>query len=81
MEESKSENEENNYSDDSSDYEESEELKKEIDYEQQIIKGERILVFVRIRPFLEIDKKYDDDYSSPIKDIDLKNNSMTCKKN
>ena len=40
--------------------------------------GERILVFVRIRPFLQLEKKLDDN-STPITDIDLNNNSLTCK--
>ncbi len=47
------------------------------DYSYQENKGERILVFVRIRPFLETELELDD--SSPIKEVDVGNNIIKCK--
>ena len=41
-------------------------------------KGERILVFVRIRPFIPSEIELDD--SSPIEMLDTNKNAMTCKK-
>ena len=40
-------------------------------------KNERVLVFVRIRPFIENELEYDN--TSSIISIDTENNSMTCK--
>ena len=68
MKESSSDNEENNNNDNSFEYKNTIEASN----------GERILVFIRIRPFLEFEKKFDDN-STPITDIDLNNNSLTCK--
>ena len=39
-------------------------------------KGERVLVYVRIRPFNE--EELSKDSSSPIEFIDTKNNAMIC---
>ena len=40
-------------------------------------KGERVLVYVRIRPFNE--DELEKDNSTPIEYIDTKNNAMICK--
>ena len=40
-------------------------------------KGERVLVYVRVRPFNE--DELNKDSSSPIEVIDTKNNAMICK--
>ena len=45
----------------------------------QYPKGERVLVFVRIRPFSEQELKTDS--TSPIENIDYNRNAMTGKKN
>ena len=42
-------------------------------------KGERVQVFVRIRPFSE--EELEKDNTSPIEVIDTKNNAMICKNN
>ena len=47
------------------------------DYSYQENKGERIRVFVRIRPFLVTELELDD--SSPIKEVDVGNNIIKCK--
>ena len=41
------------------------------------IKGERVLVYVRIRPFNE--DELEKDNSSPLEVIDTKNNALICK--
>ena len=42
-------------------------------------KGERVQVFVRIRPFSK--EELEKDNTSPIEVIDTKNNAMICKNN
>ena len=73
MKENTSENEESSISDNHCDSNNSSDSNK-----IETSNGDRILVFVRIRPFLEFEKKFDDN-STPITNIDLNNNSITCK--
>ena len=42
-------------------------------------KGERVQVFVRIRPFNE--EELEKDSTSPIEVVDTKNNALICNKN
>ena len=51
--------------------------KSEYSSKNKNFKGERVLVFVRIRPFIPLEIKLDN--SSPIEMLDTNNNLMKCK--
>lgn len=52
--------------------------KSDVSNKKKNFKGERVLVFVRIRPFIPLEIKLDN--SSSIEILDTKNNSILCKK-